>query len=171
MNSRWVFSGSKLVKQLFILVHNTVPVVKIADSVRRAPPVVFSKFRPIFNKLDLRGQIGCISKQESVAGQHFSIEWVIMRQNTVAKGERLQKCRIRSTYHVTMEIRVRIAVKLIDVFNAVNVSQKAHSLVGTLLKVIDKRAVIIRITGYGKQAFRPRLLESFHDQCSIVFRN
>ena len=167
MNPRWVFSGGKLVEQLLILVHDAVPVIEIADPIRRALAVVFGKIGPIFDKLDFRGQIGCIPKQESVAGQDFGIERIIMRQNTVAKAERLQERRVRSPHHVAVNIRVRITVKLLDVFNAVNVSQEAHSLVGTALKVINKCAVIIRITGYGKQAFRGCLLESFQINAAL----
>src|SRR5579864_3641678 len=171
MDSRWVFSGSKLVEELFILVHDAVPVIELADPVRSAPAVVFGQLGPILNQLDLRGQVCGVSKQESVAGQDFSAERIVMRQNAVAKAERLKERRVCSTHHMPMNICVRITVKLFDVFNAVNMPQEAHSFVGSVLELIDKRAAIIRISGNGKQAFRPGLLEAFHNQRSVVFRH
>src|SRR6478672_4163503 len=85
VNAGWVFAGGKLVEQFFILVHDSVPVIKIADPIGSPPAQVFGKIRTIFNKLDFRSQVGGISKQEAVARQHFSIERVVMRQDAVAE--------------------------------------------------------------------------------------
>src|ERR1700739_3814290 len=106
MDSRWIFSSSKLIKQLFILVHDSVPIVKIANPIRSAPAEVFSKIRIIFNKLDFRGQIGGICKQEPVASHDFRIERIVMRQNTVAEAEGLKECRVGSAHHMAVNICV-----------------------------------------------------------------
>jgi hypothetical protein len=103
---RWVFAGGKLVKKLFILVHNALPIVESADPFRSATAVVFGKIGIIFNQLDFRGQFGRIFKQESVSGQYFSIEWVVMRQNAVAETKGLQECGVCSPHHVAVDVGV-----------------------------------------------------------------
>ena len=58
-------------------------------SIGSATAVIFGKAGIVFNELDLRGQFGRILKQESVSGQHFGIEWIVMRQNAVAEAKGL----------------------------------------------------------------------------------
>jgi len=128
-----VFTGGKLVEQLFILVHNALPVIKIADPIGSPTAVIFGKAGIVFNQLDLRGQVGRILKQKSVASQYFSVEWIIMRQNAVAETKSLEEGRVCSAHHVAVDVRVRVAVKLFDVFNAVNMPQESHPFASIVL--------------------------------------
>src|SRR5947209_1922587 len=135
---RRILAGGKLIEKLFILVHNALPVIESANAFRSATAVIFGEIGFVFNELDLRSQIGCILKQESVSGQYFSIEWVVMRQNAVAEAKGLEERGVCSPHHVAVDVRIRIAVKLFDVLNAVNMPQESHPFTGVVLKVINK---------------------------------
>ena len=148
-----IFARNQLIEQLFILVYDPVPIVERTYSFRRSPTKIFGHFGPVFDQLYLGCKLGCIPKQQPMAGKDFCIERIFMRQNAIAKPQGLQKSGIGAAHHVAMDVRVGIAVKLFDVLNAVHVAQEADPIACILFEIIDKSAAVICVAGDRKKAF------------------
>src|SRR5436305_10528290 len=171
MDLRGVLACGQLIKKFLVLTGNALPVIQSAYAVRRAAAVVLCQFRLFFYQLDFPGEIIGILKQYSVWPQHLSIERVRMSENQIAISQRFQQCRIGPAHHVPMNVSVSIAVEFLYMLDAVHVSEEADAITGIALEIADPLAAVIRISGNGQDAVGSRLLESFHDQRSIVFRD
>src|SRR5947209_14943974 len=122
MDPGGVLACGQLIEEFLVLVSNTLPVIHGADAIGCAAAIVLRQLGLVLYKLDFLREIVCITEEQPVGAQHFSIERIGVSKNAIAISQRLQQRGIGPTHHVAMNVSIGITVELLHVLNAVYVA-------------------------------------------------